>query len=475
MSTKSNKSPLSVRPRFEFRWENFRSFRDTDWIQVRPITILIGPNNSGKTSLLLPLLLMKQTLESKDPDISLKTTGPIVGVGTFRDFVFRHRAEEAVTFRLRFRYPKRGRNREELQRIGAYPPGQVSIEFRRGAVPAETKLHRLRILDIYGRLYLTRTLLESGRYSLRFVEDLAKRYAQALSATKPNHFLFSAFGPLFELITKEQRERRKKLRKEVGGSAREGPFTLPNNIRHYFAVMSATEDGVKNLLSSFSYVGPLRDYPKRFYESTEEVPESVGSDGGKAPHILFLKKSPAFVRKVRRWVQAFGLADRILCRRLFRGVFSLEIAGAKRGTRVDFADTGFGLSQLLPLIVEGFHANTEDIIFMEQPEIHLNPRLQCGLANLLCAIAKDKKTVIVETHSEHLVLRLRSLIAERELSPDDVALYFVEKRRMESTVRQIAIGDDGHIERSEWPKGFFEDSIGEALRLARTQSPSEAG
>lgn len=415
---------------------------------------------------------MKQTIGSKDPTVSLKTTGPIVGVGTYRDFVFRHKAEETVTFHLRYRYPKMPKPKEELERIGAYAPGQLEIKFGRRPTPPEIELRQLRIRDTYGRSYLTRSLMASGNYSLQFSEKLPTRYAKALVAVKPEHFLFPVFEPLFEIVTEEQRKRRRKRRRKRSASTKGEGFTLPGSANDYLRVSLAVESEVSRLLSHLSYLGPLRDFPKRFYESPEEIPNSVGSRGEYAPQILFLKRDPAFVRNVRKWVQVFGLGDRIRSKPLHRGIFSLEVVPSKKGARVDFAHAGFGLSQLLPLIVQSFHMETGETLFVEQPEIHLNPRLQCSLANLFSTMVKAEKTVIIETHSEHFVLRVRSLIARKELKPEDVALYFVEKSGAESTVRRIPIGEDGHIEPSEWPKGFFEDSIGEALSLARVQAAS---
>ncbi|MFQ5663665.1 MAG: DUF3696 domain-containing protein [Terriglobia bacterium] len=465
MAANSKKAPSPIQPRFEFRWENFRSFADSGWIEVRPLTVLIGPNNSGKTSLLLPLLLMKQTLDSRDPAVALKTMGPLVDVGTFRDLVFRHKADESVSFNLRFRYPKDSGPKKEIKPVGAYAPGRASFEFTRGAEPTKIDLRRLEIHDLYDRLYLLRTLRRGGNYGLQFVEDLAGKFGKAVRDSKPEHFFFPSVNLLFQFIREEQRKKRR-------GVSRKKGLKIPENVRHYFDVTGVTQFRISELLSQLSYVGPLRQHPKRFYEISEELPESVGLRGEDAPQILFLKRDAVFLRDVRRWLRTFQLADSIRCESLHRGIFAVRIWERKKASEVDFADTGFGLSQLLPLIVQGFHAKAHSIIFMEQPEIHLNPKMQCTLANLFAAIAGADKTVIVETHSEHLVLRLRSLIAEGELKPQDVALYFVEKQKEESSVRRIPIQEDGHIEPQEWPKRFFEDSIGEALRLARSQ-PSQ--
>ena len=111
----------------------------------------------------------------------------------------------------------------------------------------------------------------------------------------------------------------------------------------------------------------------------------------------------------------------------------------------------------------------ESLTIAEQPEIHLNPKLQCVLADLFAFMAKKDQRVIVESHSEHLLLRLRYLVANKTLTSDDIAIYFIEKESGVSTIKEIKIETDGHINPVEWPKGFFEDTLRESLALATEQ------
>ncbi|MBW8723232.1 MAG: DUF3696 domain-containing protein, partial [Polaromonas sp.] len=110
------------------------------------------------------------------------------------------------------------------------------------------------------------------------------------------------------------------------------------------------------------------------------------------------------------------------------------------------------------------------ITIAEQPEIHLNPRLQCILADLFVQMATSGHRIVVETHSEHLIVSLRKLIAEQKISPDQVGLYFVERTATASTIREIPISKNGNIEREAWPKGFFDEALREALALATAQA-----
>ena len=89
--------------RFEVRWKNFRGFKDTRWLKIRPITIVVGANASGKTSLIAPLLLLKQTLESSDTSLPLKTIGVYFNAGSFKEIIFNHNIKNELSFGLRFR------------------------------------------------------------------------------------------------------------------------------------------------------------------------------------------------------------------------------------------------------------------------------------------------------------------------------------------------------------------------------------
>jgi len=462
-----NSRAVGPNPRISFRWRNFRSFKDSGWIEVRPITIFIGANSSGKTSLFLPLLLLKQTLASKDRKIALKTTGPIVDLGNYREMVFRHRVAEGVSFS--FQFPSRS---GELAKKAEKPPAAsepniVSLDFSCGRQPHETKLRRFEVRDANNKILVARTLTPSGRYSLQTTYRLPKKFAGAFRDAIPRHFIFSSpFEQIFDHLT---RRKTKKMEFKISMERGKSPSHKPP--LDYMLEMTSVESSIESLLQSLSYLGPLREYPQRFYEVSDEVPESVGSRGEKTPEILLLRKDSQFRSALREWLRKFGLAAEIHCESLGRGVFAVRIGTNAPTADFDYADTGFGLSQLLPLVVQGLHASRGSILCIEQPEIHLNPKLQSMLANFFAAIARDRKFLIVETHSEHFLLRLRTLIAEKVLKPDDVALYYVEKEGVHSEARRIKIGEDGHVEPDKWPIGFFEDSMSESLRLASLQKP----
>ena len=128
-------------------------------------------------------------------------------------------------------------------------------------------------------------------------------------------------------------------------------------------------------------------------------------------------------------------------------------------------DVGFGVSQILPVITLCYYAPEGSILLLEQPEIHLHPSVQAGLADVFIdAIKRRNVQIIVESHSEHLLRRLQRRIAEEAFPASDAALYFCSMSEGHSQAERLSLDLFGSIE--NWPKDFFGDEFGE---IAETQ------
>jgi predicted ATPase len=136
-------------------------------------------------------------------------------------------------------------------------------------------------------------------------------------------------------------------------------------------------------------------------------------------------------------------------------------------TPVALSNTGYGVSQVLPLIAL-LALSRPGIVLVEQPELHLHPRAQVELADLLLEFARQGHQLLVETHSEHLLLRLRARFARKQarLQPEDVRIFFVDKDKEGSKATRVELGDTGRLE--NWPAGFFGASAGDLADLLRS-------
>ena len=123
---------------------------------------------------------------------------------------------------------------------------------------------------------------------------------------------------------------------------------------------------------------------------------------------------------------------------------------------------GIGVSQVLPVLTLCYYVPEGSTIILEQPELHLHPSVQAGLADVFVDVIKHRNVqILLESHSEHLLRRLQRRIAEEALSPDDTALYFCELRNGESMLRPLQIDMFGDIH--NWPDDFFGDLLGEVV------------
>ena len=134
--------------------------------------------------------------------------------------------------------------------------------------------------------------------------------------------------------------------------------------------------------------------------------------------------------------------------------------------RVLITDVGFGVSQILPVLALCYYVPEGSIILLEQPEIHLHPAVQAGLADVFVdAIRTRKVQIIVESHSEHLLRRLQLHLAKEAIAPKDTALYFCEMANGRSILTHLDVDPYGSI--TNWPKDFFGDAFGEMAEMTR--------
>jgi predicted ATPase len=234
------------------------------------------------------------------------------------------------------------------------------------------------------------------------------------------------------------------------------------------SIVSVKEQFIRELVN---HVSPLRAHPKRYYFLDKANINTVLDtlDGNSLTEIL--KENAPVKNKVNTWLKTFGLHVDVST--LQDVIHKLKIQ--QYSLDLDITDVGFGISQILPVIVQGFLSFDNSLTMIEQPEIHLHPKMQAELADLFIDIVNGitvqkgilnrkqpilpKKYLLIETHSEYLLKRLMRRIADGKISAQDVAIYFIEPPKNKdgsAEIQEKEVSPDGSF---EWPQDFYEGEI----------------
>jgi len=251
-------------------------------------------------------------------------------------------------------------------------------------------------------------------------------------------------------------------------------------------------------LRSIQYIGPLRAKPERAYLSVG-TPIEIGNAGEYAVPILWVNQNEKIRQKTKigeepvitslakatkEWLQEFGLSNSFHITKPNRVIYQAQLeSNPGSNIMVTIADVGFGVSQLLPVIVAGLWAQVGSTLVLEQPEIHLHPRLQGKLADFLICMAELEKNIIVETHSEHLInmLRLRIIQDTSNEIKKKIGILFVRSQKQSkkivkqqgSKIENLKVDDFGKI--INWPADFFSETgdLNENILKARFEKLSK--
>ena len=432
---------------------NFKSWKDTGPIRLAPITVFFGANSAGKTSLLQFLLMLKQTSESSDRTrvIHFGDEYSLVELGTFQDLIFGHDVKHKLQFDLSWVLPEPLEFKDRLKRA-AYRGESITFH---ASVAAEGD--RQFVEDLRYEV--------SAKGQVPFSIDL-----KAGSGSKSKEYKISAEG--LNLVRKPGRAWQLPAPVKFYG--------FSDEVAAYYQNAGFTSDLALELerqMKRILYLGPLRDVPKRSYTWAGDFPEHVGTDGDGAVAALlaaadrklsggFKQKARPFPAVIAEWLKQLGLLDSFVARKIApnRKDYEVRVRTRNSSMDVDLTDVGFGISQVLPVVVESFYVAPHSTVIIEQPELHLHPRVQAELADLFIAAIHARENqqdrdvqFIIESHSEHFLQRLQRRIAERTLRPDEVALYFCEPGPEGSSLRELEVNNFGDI--ANWPGDFFGDPM----------------
>ena len=280
-----------------------------------------------------------------------------------------------------------------------------------------------------------------------------------------------------------------------GSYARSAPGTK-RHVRAFATACDRLFHFIDDALLASDVVGPFRTPPDRRYPFGGFSTTRGGPSGEQAVNMLITEAllNPHGARPLRTavafWIKHLQLADSLDVKDLVKrlNLFEVNVNGAGHGTTANLADVGFGISQVLPVLVQGLLMQRGGIYLVEQPEIHLHPDAQAGLADFFIYLASYGVITIVETHSEYLLLRLRRRLAEggrpvaaglsvegddvSPLTKDDVAILLTGVEDKEAVVRELEIGDSFQFE--NLPPDFMSQALDDRVALLRTVGKRDA-
>jgi predicted ATPase len=439
---------------------NFKSWAKADLTCGR-ITGVFGANSSGKTSLIQFLLLLKQTKDATDRKISLELNGDFVELGTFKDAIHQHDEKRSIEIELTFEL--------DTDLVLADPSQKRTSVIARGK-----RLTLKAEIDVYQHAPLARTLSYTlGDLRFRLASRKPDTPGFNLQAAKVGHAMSD-----FRFVRTTGRAW------QLPGPIKS--YAFPDQARTYFqnaGFLADLEAAYEAAIDKIFYLGPLREFPKRDYLWARSRPTDVGRRGDKAIDAILAatesgetrnlkRKSPrwSFQEMVAYWLREMGLIAEFRVEEIKEGSnrWQARVKTSAGASEVLLTDVGFGVSQVLPVITLLQYVPEGSTVILEQPEIHLHPLAQAGLADVIIQAAEHRHVqVILESHSEHLLLRLQRRIAEEAISADNVKLYFCEAPAGVSNLTPLEMDLFGSIR--NWPDKFMGDAFTEAAQaeLAR--------
>ncbi|PWI47568.1 hypothetical protein CEE45_10970 [Candidatus Heimdallarchaeota archaeon B3_Heim] len=499
--------------------KNFKGFGEPiQEIPLNKITLIFGANSAGKTSIIQPLLLLKQTLEeASDPQTVLLPNGYMISLGNYREFVFKHETDREIFIGFEVDH------KDYLGYQFNLKKNILSISGFNGRISSK-KVRRLTRGRIKREYNFSGKRLKKGSYTIT-LDDIENVLAQEIDRTLQNLLEVGSFEEI--LSKKKYRNLRTYFIREMEKSDEKDPTVFINKmndrfqdlkrhvqdydiLKHFtkevvalenplllkikdtrrfydlriksdldngenflvdfireeirfpylYRLLTSVHDIFARTLQSLIFIGPLREEPIRIYTYSGNIPSTVGIEGEFTAEMLYY--SQTIRDSINNKFKELDIKYQINVTPISEhenDIFRIKLTDQIIKTDVTITDVGFGLSQILPIIVQSY-ALEQGTIFIEQPEIHIHPKLQTELAQLFYERITENQNIqfIIETHSEHIILRLQRLIRKGLLNPSDISILYVTRENKGIACKQLKLNNKGNFI-DHWPEGFFEEAF----------------
>lgn len=481
-----------------FRIQNIKAFVDSGDIQLAPITIFVGKNSCGKSSLVRFPAIMAQTI-IEDSDSPISFFGKLLDYGNYEDVVYGHKDLD-ITYSLEYemninnwRYFAPSRRPPSYYNRMKKLISECTFSVTIGKENRKLVVKKIELMIEKTLAY--RMILKKGKY----IFELYCFYAGSRLTPLKRPFEFEcdddypyqfASRLLVPYITTKELE--KVVKRHITETEQTESDELYNStieeiditIDFCRGITMQVDRLMRMEASKLSYIGPFRQNPDRYYRDLEKNANIVGARGENVSTILIndFHKKKELIDKISAWLHE-ALGYRLAIKDMGSNLFQVMIEDDK-GFQSNIMDVGYGVSQVLPIVVAVFRdfqldaprrESSDSILIVEQPELHLHPAAQTELANLFaeCVLPmgrkykKENRKLLIETHSEHLIRKIQVLIADKTLRPDMVKVYYVDKNDEGiASISEMKILSNGKFA-ERWPSGFFDKAQELSMELLR--------
>ena len=409
---------------------NFRCFRERQTARLAPLTLLVGDNSTGKTSFLaLIRALTDAAFGNRVPDFK---EAPY-DLGSFEE-IAHHRGG-------------RGGHADTIEAGFGSDVFRFEVTFgKQGTAPVPVR-RLLKSGDLWidqhwdqGRTARLRAGTERGSWEIPRVPDREYSGDESLATLLTR---FSLSQRAFEAPTD--------LDSLSGGSSIFTPRDEEQLTQLALVLLLPNYHELRPFASS-----PVRSKPRRTYDPARPTPDAEGDYLPMYLADLYSRNRPEWERlkaAIQRFGQSAGLFNEVSIKQLGRREsepFQVQVRrydGGLKGPPRNLIDVGYGVSQVLPVIFELLRKEGPRLLLLQQPEVHLHPSAQAALGGLFCQVAGQDRRLVVETHSDHLLDRVRMDIRDRKtkLQPDDVSILFFERNRLDVRIHSLRIDAEGNV------------------------------
>lgn len=503
-----------------FRVNNVKSFKDSGIIKFKPITIFVGKNSCGKSSLLrFPVVLAQTAISNIDSPIMLY--GKMIDYGNYEDVVFGRR-EDKFQFEIHYdidihniqdsRYKMldflevKDEDGEERKKEIRDVSLKVSLDRRDKRMHVdfvELCIDGECLSGFYSEDDSYRIELNYIYYNYMLCPEKYIMYANAIQFQTffPFYDMREIFSAIVGLVVNADgkpvdMEKGQEVYNKLYNMA--NPFgeedlseaevkikRIRDGLEYASTIMSHIYQNMQFESRLITYIGPFRENPERVYRNSESQSLNVGVRGENVSTLLIrdFQKKNHLINEISEWLYR-TMGYKLCINDMGNSLFQIMLENDK-GIKSNILDVGFGISQVLPIITQVIRMSLvsrkirggeelDETLYIEQPELHLHPAAQAELADIFVKCVKENpgKTLVIETHSEHLIRKLQVLIADKNcpFTENDICVYYVDKNDDGiANVKEMELFSNGKF-KSKWPTGFFDKAHELSMELLRNSA-----